>query len=90
MVMFINKETIQRFCQVGSVIYEIDKCCGIEPEDYKIIAHTVTKTEMDFCGMAMVQCGECCFFETEFGKKVYFTEEQAQNVLQTLRQMWKN
>ena len=48
------------------------------------------KIEMDFCGIAMVQCGERCFFETEFGKSVYFTEEQAQNVLQILRKMWKN
>ena len=90
MVTFITKETIRRFCQVGAAIYEIDKGFGSEPEDYKIIAHTVTKIEMDFCGMAMVQCGEHCFFETEFGKSVYFTEEQAQNVLQMLRKMWKN
>ena len=37
MVMFINKETIQRFCQVGAAIYEIDKGFGSEPEDYKIV-----------------------------------------------------
>ena len=89
MVMLIDKDTIKSYCYVGAALYEVKKEYHNNPNLYSIVAHTVQKIEMDFLGVMMVQCDDSFFLETEFGRSIFFTEEQAKNSLQKNLEMWR-